>query len=397
MKDLKIVASHPVQYHAPFFKALNDSGLDIEVGYYHAGTAGRKGYDPDFGRDIQWDIDLLTGYPYRIFLNKTGVYSKPEQIRILIPMIKWALQNRSPLLLMGWFVEIVWLIWFLAILLRVPVLLLCEMTPGSYAAVPKPMWRVALLRWLVRHTDAGLFIGTQSRKVLIALGLAEERLFPTPYSVDNERFASAAESLKPQRARLCREYGLNEDLPTFLFCGKLIPKKHPLELLEAYHSAGLRGKAQLVFVGDGVLRARLEARVRELGLAHVRFLGFLNQSQMPLAYVLGHVLCLFSDPTETWGLVVNEAMACGRPVLVSDSVGCVPDLVDETNGWVVPASDQDALVRTLRLAYEERHTWDEKGRRSLEKISRHTYSAMADGVLAALHSLDSAFSNRRRT
>ncbi|NWG33068.1 MAG: glycosyltransferase [Chloroflexi bacterium] len=384
MKNLKIVASHPVQYHAPFFKALTDSGLDIEVGYYHAGTAGRKGYDPDFGRDIQWDIDLLAGYPYRIFLNETGVYSKSEQIRIFMPMFGWALQDRSPLLLMGWFVEIIWLIWFLAILFRVPILLLCEMTPGSYAAIPKPAWRIGLLRWLVRHTDAGLFIGSQSRRVLTALGLTDERLFPTPYSVDNERFASAADLLKPQRARLCREYGLDEGLPTFLFCGKLIPKKHPLELLEAYHSAGLGRKAQLVFVGEGVLRARLEARVRELGLAHVRFLGFLNQSQMPLAYVLGHVLCLFSEPTETWGLVVNEAMACGRPVIVSDATGCAVDLVGKENGWIVPLHDQNVLVETLKHAYESREFWEQMGNAGREKISRHTFAHMVEGVRAAL-------------
>jgi glycosyltransferase involved in cell wall biosynthesis len=384
MKDLKIVASHPVQYHAPFFKALKDSGLDIEVGYYHAGTAGRKGYDPDFGRDIQWDIDLLAGYPYRIFLNKTGVYSKSEQIRIFMPMVGWALKNRSPLLLMGWFVETVWVIWFLAILFRIPVLLLCEMTPASYAAIPKPAWRVGLLRWLVRHTDAGLFIGTQSRKVLSGLGLAEERLFPTPYSVDNERFASAAELLKPQRARLCREYGLDENMPTFLFCGKLIPKKHPLELLEAYHSAGLGEKAQFVFVGEGVLRARLEARAREAGLSHVRFLGFLNQSQMPLAYVLGHVLCLFSEPTETWGLVVNEAMACGRPVIVSDATGCAVDLVGKENGWIVPLHDQNVLVETLKHAYESREFWEQMGNAGREKISRHTFAHMIEGVRAAL-------------
>lgn len=364
-----------------------DSGLDMEVGYYHAGTAGRTGYDRDFGMNIQWDIDLFEGYPYRIFLNESGTYSKSEQFRVFIPMVVWALRDQTPILLMGWFVEIVWLIWFLAILFRVPVLLLCEMTPDSYAAAPKPKWRVRLLRWLVRRTDAGLYIGTQSRRVLSGFGLAEERLFPTPYSVDNERFASAAESLKPQKARLCQEYGLDEDLPTFLFCGKLIPKKHPLELLEAYHSAGLGEKAQLVFVGEGVLHARLEARVRELGLAHVRFLGFLNQSEMPLAYVLGHVLCLFSDPTETWGLVVNEALACGRPVIVRNVVGCAVDLVGPENGWVVPLRDPNALAETLKRAYETRESWDRMGNAGREKISSHTFTHMAEGVRAALDAI----------
>lgn len=106
MKDLKILASHPVQYHAPFFKALTDSGLDMEVGYYDAGTAGRTGYVRDFGMNIQLDTDLLEGYPCRIFLNEGGTYSKSEQFRVFIPMVVWALRERTPILLMGWVVPV---------------------------------------------------------------------------------------------------------------------------------------------------------------------------------------------------------------------------------------------------------------------------------------------------
>jgi glycosyltransferase involved in cell wall biosynthesis len=289
---------------------------------------------------------------------------------------------------MGWFIESLWLIWMLALLFRIPVLVLGETTPLSYAVSSKPLWRTRLLSWLLGHSQAILYIGTRNRDFFSKMGVNDDRLFSTPYSVDNVRFSSVTEPLMPQRSQLCAQFGLDTEMATFLFCGKLIPKKHPMELLEAYISAGLSDKAQLIFVGDGVLRSQLERRVQELGLKQVHFLGFLNQSQMPLAYVMGEVLCLISDPTETWGLVVNEAMACGRPVLVSDSIGCAADLVDETNGWVVSANDCEALARAFKQAYDEYQIWGKKGEQSLRKISGHTYSAMADGVISALSSLN---------
>ncbi len=391
MNDLRILASHPIQYQVPLFRELADRGVQIDVGYYHQGMAGKSALDVGFGIEVKWDIDLLGGYPYQIFLNTSATYRLLEQLRVAPKILLWSLRNqRTPLLLIGWFVELVWLVWLMRILLGVPVIVMGDNTPQSFGLFPKPAWKVAVLRWLLKHTSAVLFFGKRNRDFWRSVGVADERLFHTPYAVDVVRFAASAKHLMPQRDKVCTQFGLDPELPTFCFCGKLIPKKHPLELLEAYDSAGLGEKAQLIYVGDGILRPRLEQRIQELKLNHVHILGFMNQSQMPKAYILGEVLCLISDPSETWGLVVNEAMACSRPVLVSDAVGCAPDLVDETNGWVVPANDPVALARTLRQAYEERHTWEEKGRQSLKKISRYTYSAMADGVQAALQSLDPA-------
>jgi glycosyltransferase involved in cell wall biosynthesis len=344
--------------------------------------------DEEFGIDIEWDVDLLSGYPFRIF-TKDKTYRLPEQIKAFPDLLFWTLQDlKTPLLLVGWFVEVIWLIWLMRILFGAPVAIMGDNTPQSFAITPKPSWQMALLRWMLKNTPIIFYVGKNNHEFWIRLGVQRERLFYLPLSIDNVRLENITKELLPQREELCRHFGLSPEKPTFLFCCKLIKKKNPLELLDAYCSVGLSDKAQLVYIGEGALRSPLEGRIQELNLKNVLTLGFLNQSQMPLAYVLGEVLCLISDPTETWGLVVNEAMACGRPVLVSEAVGCAPDLVDETNGWVVPADDPDALARTLRRAYEERHTWEAKGKRSLEKISRHTYAAMADGVMSALDSLE---------
>jgi glycosyltransferase involved in cell wall biosynthesis len=210
-----------------------------------------------------------------------------------------------------------------------------------------------------------------------------------PYSVEAGRFASEAGALLPRRAEVCRRFGLDPQLPVFLYCGKLIHKKRPLQLLQAYLEAGLQDRAQLVYVGEGALHAEIDRRSRDARAPHVRVLGFLNQTEMPLAYVMGEVLCLISDATETWGLVVNEARACGRPVVVSDTVGCAPDLVRDDDGWTVPLDDSSVLSRTLASVLERRTEWTAMGAKGRGRAGTHTYREMATGVLSALNSIGS--------
>jgi glycosyltransferase involved in cell wall biosynthesis len=386
LPDLKILAGHPTQYHVPFYQAICADGFEIEVGYYHHGTADQLARDPEFGIDIKWDIDLLSGYPHQFFNQGEATYQWSEQTRIAPRLISWALQDRkTPLLLMGWVTEIVWLIWLLRIFRRAPILVMSETTPLSFGFTPKPAWRVSLLRWLLQHSTANLFIGSRNRAFLQDMGVREEQLFRTPYSVDNARFAMEAKRLMPERNQLCQRHGLDPEKPVFLFCGKLIPKKRPIQLLEAYLAAGLAERAQLLFVGEGVLRQELEHRIQLLDLKHVHLLGFLNQTQMPLAYVLGEVLCLISDPTETWGLVVNEALACRRPVIVSDTIGCSPDLVSSDNGWVTPLDNHEKLTQTLLYAFSHHNHWTKMGELGRNKVAGHTFSAMAGGVVSSLH------------
>lgn len=383
--DLKILASHPVQYHVPFFKEISAAGLNIEVGYVHQGTAGRIAHDHGFGIDFAWDLDLLSGYPYRIFNQGLEKYRASRQIRFTYRLLLWALQDRrTPLLLVGWFTELIWLIWLLRILWRAPTLVMSETTPLSFAAIPKPGWRVSLMRWLFQNTTINLFIGSRNRTFLQEMGVSDTQLFPVPYSVDNARFAAEAKRLMPERLKLCQKYGLDPEKPVFLFCGKLIEVKRPLQLLEAYLDAGLADQAQLLYVGEGRLRPELEHRIQELGLKNVHLIGFLNQTQMPLAYVLGELLCLVSE-AETWGLVVNEALACGRPVIISDTVGCGPDLVNETTGWVTPADDHEKLTKTLLGAIKCYPNWQKMGNLGQIKVMGNTFSEMADGIISALH------------
>jgi glycosyltransferase involved in cell wall biosynthesis len=384
LTDLKIFASSPVQYQVPLYRELIKSGLECEVAYYHPGASQQAAYDSEFAKTFTWDIDLLTGYPYRFFKQGRATFRKSEQLFIAPKLLKWAMQDRKiPLLLMGWFAEVVWLVWLIRIIMRSPVMVFGDNTPQYFAARPKPAWQVTLLRWLLEHTKAVFYVGQLNRQYWLGMGVKNEHLFYTPHCVDNIRFLTSFEQLLPKRRELCHQYGLDPDRATFLYCGKLIPVKRPISLLEAYAETGLDKKAQLIYVGDGELRFELERCIREKNLKHVHLLGFLNQSQIPLAYVLGEILCLVSQ-CETWGLVVNEAMACGRPVLVTDSVGCAPDLVHPENGWIVPFDDPVMLVQILRQAYVRRDSWHLLGEAGQKRIQRYTYAFMAVGIQEAL-------------
>jgi glycosyltransferase involved in cell wall biosynthesis len=145
---------------------------------------------------------------------------------------------------------------------------------------------------------------------------------------------------------------------------------------------------QLIYVGEGLLRTEIVQRCQTSGVKNVHLLGFFNQTQMPIAYVLGEVLCLISDSGETWGLVVNEALACNRPVIVTETVGCAPDLVTSENGWIIHLDDHHQLVQTLQQVYEQRAEWDKMGMRGQEKVTRHTFSIMSDGIMEALDSIN---------
>ena len=188
--DLKILASHPVQYHVPFIREMVARGLDVEVTYYHQGTAGRMGHDAEFGLDFEWDLDLLGGYRHNILQSSSATYTWSEQTRVAQRLVPWVLRDQSPVLLMGWFSEITWLVWLLGVIQHVPILVLSETTPLSFRASYKPRWRVRLLSWLLRRSAACLYIGTRNRTFLSGMGVDKERLFHCPYSVDNSFFTS---------------------------------------------------------------------------------------------------------------------------------------------------------------------------------------------------------------
>jgi glycosyltransferase involved in cell wall biosynthesis len=203
-----------------------------------------------------------------------------------------------------------------------------------------------------------------------------------PYCIDNAFFSEQAEVLKPERATIRAEWGLPDDAVVFLFVGKFEEKKRPKFLIDAFRSVA--SPAYLLMVGSGDLLEECQEAVQADNLP-VRFTGFMNQGQIPRAYAAADVLLLPSDYGETWGLVVNEAMACGLPAVVSNHVGSHPDLIEAgKTGYTYPMDDVAALRERIdALTHDPTHI-QTMGAQAVEKISNFTFDHVLSGVMEAL-------------
>ena len=173
------------------------------------------------------------------------------------------------------------------------------------------------------------------------------------------------------------DFGIAADAKVALFAGKLLAFKRPLDLVAAVALLNTRGFVVSILVaGSGPLEPELATAAAASGVS-LRRLGFCNQSEMPAAYAAADVLVLPSSGRETWGLVVNEAQACGVPTIVSDACGCAPDLAEDgAAGCIFPFGDTEALSKALRRILD-----DPPPRRSiLAKSERYSVATAVDGI-----------------
>lgn len=343
---LLVVASHPIQYHAPWFRALAAwPGLQPCVLFAERPDAQRQGQG--FGVAFTWDVPVLEGYDWRDAPVRLRGKPWPAFLARGIDRPAALLRELRPdaVLLTGWHV---WPLVQMLVAARragIPVVM-----RGEANALRARPWHVRLVhRWLLAQCAAFLAIGKASRAFYEGYGVPRARLFDAPYFVDNARFAEQARQAEAQHAGLRERWAIAQDAVCFCYAGKLEPKKRILDLLEALRQAvpASPRRLHLLVVGTGELMDAARAFAAEHTLP-VTFAGFLNQSEIPGAYAAADALVLPSDFGETWGLVVNEAMACGRAAVVSDRVGCAADLVlpGET-GAVFPFGDCAALARAL--------------------------------------------------
>lgn len=365
---LAVITTHPIQYYAPVFRRLAERDVvTLRVFYnWKGGGDEEAAYDPGFEEEVQWDLPLLEGYDYTFVMNAASDPGTHHFWGLVNPELVTSVKNWHPdaVLIHGWnYASHLWAL--LRFHGNVPVLFRGDSTLIDESSGPRKWMRRLWLRWVYRHVEAALYVGTNNRKYYEAHGLESQQLYWVPHVVDNDRFAEH-DGAEEEAMQWRRDLGIPEEHPVLLFAGKIEHKKAPDTLLEAFLQLE-REDAHLVVVGSGPL----EERLRRDGAHHPRihFLGFQNQSRMPVVYRLGEVFVLPSrGPGETWGLAVNEAMACGSAVVVSDKVGCAPDLVDEETGAVVPAENAGALRETLSDLLRDKEQLKQMGHRSAERI-----------------------------
>jgi glycosyltransferase involved in cell wall biosynthesis len=377
-----LVTTHPVQYQAPWLRALaRRPELDLTVLYALLPTPEQQGIG--FGRAFAWDVPLLEGYRHELLANVARPPGLGRFGGCDTPGVGARLDagRFEAVIVVGWHTKS-GLQALLACRRRgIP----CLVRGDSNALKPRPLAVRLAHRLLLRQYAAFLVVGASNREFYRRAGVPEERLFFAPHCVDHDRFAAQADELRPRREALRAGFGLPAEACVFLFCGKLIAKKRPLDLLEAFARVHARHPdARLLVVGDGELRPALAARAGALGVP-VACAGFLNQSEIARAYVAADALVLPSDYGETWGLVVNEAMACGLPAIVSERVGCHPDLVlpGET-GVLVKHADVDALAAALDCMARDPQRARALGRAARAHAARWSLANLVTGTLQAL-------------
>lgn len=389
MKTVAVLASHPIQYQTPLFKMLG-AEKDIDLHVYFCWDFGvKKQFDREFNKEIAWDTPLLEGYSYSFLKNyslrpSSGFFGQiaPE---IVCELFK---KEYDTILVFGWNSFANWLVFLYSFFTKTKILIRAE-SPLNQELL-KSKWKLFLkkiiLTSLFKKISGFLYIGEENRKFYKFYGVPDNKLFFAPYAVDNDYFMQQASILKPQREALRKKNAIDVDAFVILFIGKLIEKKRPFDLLYAYELflksiVTKNRKTTLLFVGDGPLREKLEKYTFKKKIPNIIFTGFKNQTELSEYYSIADVFVLPSGIGETWGLVVNEAMCFGLPIIISDRVGCSTDLVQNgENGFIFPFGDISSLSENLGLILHNSVQRKILSEKSSARVKEYSYKKDIEGI-----------------
>ena len=385
--SLVVVSTHPIQYHAPVYRALQARwgipvtaiyGSDFSVAGYH---------DREFGTTFAWDTDLLSGYA-SVFLSRVGEGGAVSPEAASAHGLRQALRRAAPraVLLLGYRPRFHRQAFWWARREGCALLFRGETTDVSATRGRVKGWvRDRLLRWFYSRFDKLLYIGQRSLQHYRRLGCSGRQLEFSPYCVDAAVFQPEERDREGLRAPTRQGLGLSGQQRVLLFSGKLVPRKAPDLLLRAVQALPslVRERVVVVFLGDGQMRESLPRLARTPPPVEVRFTGFQNQRSLSPYYHAADVLVLPS-PAEPWGLVVNEALHHGVPCVVSSGAGCTPDLVEPgATGELFEAGSDSSLSLALQRALGL--PGDNAGLRvrCRQKVAGYSVERAAEGIAAA--------------
>jgi glycosyltransferase involved in cell wall biosynthesis len=379
---LTVVMTHPAQYMSPWFRHIAAQRTDIELTVLYGAIPDAEQQGVGFGAAFTWDVPLTEGYRFEVCGEARGKSFDSDSFRgIDVPDIGEHITRTNPdvVLVAGWH-SIMQVRALRACRRRgIPVIYRGDSTLFSGPrGLLRPLWSLKSRRMLQRF-DGYLSVGTHAREYLRACGVADPLIASSPHCVDNDRFATEAERLRrgDGRAAARRAIGAADGDFVVLFAGKFQERKRPIDAVRAV--ARLRPGAVLMMAGDGPLRDRCRAEAERLGV-RVAWAGFLNQSELPSAFAAADCL-LVPSTWESWGLIVNEALASGVPCVVTSRVAAAADLIVEgETGHVVDALDVEAMAERLAAVRTRAAAGHDFAPRCREVAATCSFAAATNGL-----------------
>ncbi len=383
-KKFIVIVSHPIQYHAVLWRSMAKMDeIDFEV-WFCSNHGQRRSLDKDFGVEFKWDVPLTDGYEHRFFKNigfGSGFF-KYININLIGSLL---FKNIDYVYFHGVNNFTAYTSYWLAKLKAAKTIIrvIAHLLDGNSYNGFKAKLKNFIYGSVFRKSSVCLYIGKHNRSFFKHFGVQDEKLIHAPHIVDNAFFQKSRLNYEDKKV-FKQKIGIHEEDLVLLFCGKLIPKKQPKLLLESYLNSNINKRVILLFVGDGILRNDLETLSNEKSkndnIKTIKFLGFQNQTQLPSIYSISDVMVLPSFHQETWGLVVNEALNFNNAIIMSDNVGCGPELVEGKTGFIFNRNSFNELQDAIEKLINDEKLLKEYQSNSQKVINKWSQKEFIDAI-----------------
>ncbi|MBV9470322.1 MAG: glycosyltransferase family 4 protein [Abitibacteriaceae bacterium] len=389
-KRLAIVTTHPIQYQAPIWRRLAQYP-DLEVHVYFGSDFSIRGYkDSGFGVEVKWDVPLTEGYAHTFLSTDPQIQGTDGFFTLRASHLTAKLKEFQPhcALVCGYlpffYLEAIGILRAR----KIPVLLRMEATDeNKLRSIGKDFLRSQALRFIYSQCAHFLAIGKNAEAHYLLKGVPPNKITKSLYCINSDSLADQVLLYRQHREKLRMQMGFGDAHTVFVISGKLLVTKGLLEVIGALQtiSETARRRIGLIVLGDGDLRPEFQAQCESLLGSRAVFTGFQNQSQIGKYYAAADCL-LFPSWSETWGLVVNEALQFGLPAIVSDKVGSHRDLIVEgQTGFAFPSGDtqqlKEAMIKMMDLLHQQRSII---AKACQQRVSHYTVEAASQGIHEAV-------------
>ncbi|MGD1914086.1 MAG: glycosyltransferase family 4 protein [Rivularia sp. (in: cyanobacteria)] len=362
----------------PFNYLAQDEEIDLTV-FFFAETESRRSWLVEKEK-IQFNYKVLWGLQLGKSYQSAPVFLNPDVIYQL-----WK-QQPDVIICGGWHHFSHWLALVYAQMTKTPLLIWSESTLKDERSVSNIKHK--LKTWIINQADGYIISGNAQKKYLLNLGAKQDRIYIAPNAVDSNFFTCETQRYRQQKTMWKDKLGINGCV--ILYVGRLIDEKGIPELLEAFTKLSPHNQVTLIIVGDGSRSQDYHLFCQQNQLNNVVFTGFQPQTALPQYYGIADIF-VFPTKSDPWGLVVNEAMAAGLPIICSDAAGAAPDLVvNGKNGYLVPVRDVKKLSEALQILVEDESLREKMGLYSQEIIANYTPQKMALGLKEAIQTVSLA-------